>query len=192
VKETIKAIQTKLGVKADGIAGPVTWGAIHKAIVGAEKPLPTKWPRWDNRAELEAFYTPVKLVKIVPPYPLRIFIGGKWVTFKTLTCHAKVAASLSRILAAIKVHYGGDMAKIKADGMDVCEGVYVDRPVTGGKRKSMHAYGAAIDFNAEGNPLGSPKNKMPKAVIAIFKAEGWRWGGDYTGRKDPMHLEACS
>jgi hypothetical protein len=31
---------------------------------------------------------------------------------------------------------------------------------------------------------------MPADVVALFKAEGWRWGGDYHGRKDWMHFEA--
>ena len=29
-------------------------------------------------------------------------------------------------------------------------------------------------------------------MIAAFKAEGARWGGDYKGRTDPMHFEFCA
>jgi hypothetical protein len=185
-------VQDALGVPVDGNAGPITWAAIHRAVVGEEKEQPTKneWPRWANEAEVRSFFTPLKLVQIVPPYALRIKLSSGWKPLRTLTVHAKVAGSLSRILMEIKAHYQGDAAKIRAAGMDSCGGVYVDRPVTGGKRKSMHAYGAAIDLGVERNQLYT-KGDMPKAVVNIFKDEGARWGGDYTGRKDPMHFEFC-
>jgi hypothetical protein len=32
---------------------------------------------------------------------------------------------------------------------------------------------------------------MPAWVVAAFKRQGARWGGDYRGRKDPMHFEFC-
>jgi hypothetical protein len=34
INKIIEAVQAKLGVDVDGRAGPETWGAIHKAIVG--------------------------------------------------------------------------------------------------------------------------------------------------------------
>jgi hypothetical protein len=190
--EQIMDVQDALGVPVDGDAGPVTWSAIHARIIGEPKEEPTPaWPRWANEAEVRKFFTPLKLVQITPPYALRIKLeNGTWKPLKTLTCHAKVAGSLMRILMAIKANYNGDAAKIRAAGMDSCGGVYVDRPVIGGKRKSMHGYGGAIDLGVERNQLYT-KGDMPPAVIAIFKDEGWRWGGDYKSRKDPMHFEAC-
>ena len=32
--------------------------------------------------------------------------------------------------------------------------------------------------------------RMPADAVALCKAEGWRWGGNYHGRKDWMHFEA--
>lgn len=47
---TIKAVQAKLGLTADGVAGPLTWAAISKSI-GAE-PLPQTEPSdLDTRTE---------------------------------------------------------------------------------------------------------------------------------------------
>lgn len=194
------------GIEIDGDYGPKTAARVKVLRAAAkkspdgiwftdepdepEKPTGKLWPRWANESELRAFYTPITIVTITPPYPLRIKLDSGWKPLKTLRCHAKVAGSISRILMEIKSHYNGDLAAIRKAGMDSCGGMYVDRPVTGGKRKSMHAYGAAIDLGVERNQLGT-KGDMPKAVIAIFKDEGWRWGGDYTGRKDPMHFEAC-
>jgi hypothetical protein len=33
------------------------------------------------------------------------------------------------------------------------------------------------------------KTTLGNIVVATFKAHGARWGGDYKGRKDPMHFE---
>lgn len=49
--ETIRAVQEKLGVTVDGEAGPETWDAIHRSIVGEEAPtdsrvLLSSGPEW--------------------------------------------------------------------------------------------------------------------------------------------------
>lgn len=68
---------------------------------------------------------------------------------------------------------------------------------------SLHAFGAALDIDAKFNPQilrckkddprralwrASP-NRIPDEVIAIFKAEGWIWGGDFRNSFDPMHFQ---
>lgn len=57
---------------------------------------------------------------------------------------------------------------------------------------SNHAFAIAIDLSPAKNPLGSSRGKMPKLAIDAFKRQGARWGGDYRGRKDPMHFEFVS
>lgn len=73
---------------------------------------------------------------------------------------------------------------------------YAERPIRGGTTLSNHASGTAVDLNATKHPLGT-------APAANFTADqrarirriltdcrgAIRWGGDYTGRKDGMHLE---
>lgn len=200
----ITAVQIKLGLTADGIAGPQTWAAILQAVGASTAPSPlppmsapfvaSKWPseaaaasfygrsdgseRWENE----------NLVEITPPYAMNMD-GTK---IRLIKCHRRVAESLLRILHAIKDHFRGAPEAIRAAGMDRYDGCYNFRNVRGAGHLSMHAYGAAIDFDAAENPLGATHGKMQPAVVAIFKAEGWRWGGDYTGRKDPMHYEACT
>jgi len=74
---------------------------------------------------------------------------------------------------------------------------YAERPIRGTTDVlSNHASGTAIDLNATRWPLGSaPSVNLTPAQIAevraIVAATGGvvRWGGDYTGRKDPMHFE---
>jgi hypothetical protein len=74
---------------------------------------------------------------------------------------------------------------------------YADRTVRGSATDlSNHASGTAIDLNAPQHPLGTaPTANFTAAKIdAIHRivaayAPCLRWGGDYTGRKDGMHLE---
>jgi hypothetical protein len=73
---------------------------------------------------------------------------------------------------------------------------YAERPVRGSTAISNHASGTAIDLNATRWPLGSmpSKNLNPDQIATvqrIVKATNGavRWGGNYTGRKDPMHFE---
>lgn len=70
------------------------------------------------------------------------------------------------------------------------------RAVRGYSEYSRHAYGLAIDLNATEHPLGigAEKNFTPQQIATIRRRlkmyEGCiRWGGDYSGRKDPMHFE---
>lgn len=72
-------------------------------------------------------------------------------------------------------------------------GGYVDRDIRGRPGvKSQHAYGRAIDINAESNPMrddGKLVTDMPSWVPQIAKQYGLTWGGDWHSRKDPMHFE---
>jgi uncharacterized protein YcbK (DUF882 family) len=60
-------------------------------------------------------------------------------------------------------------------------------------KKSYHTYGAAIDINWADNPWsgdGSAKDHdIPKAIIDIFKKNGFTWGGNWVSVKDYMHFE---
>lgn len=73
---------------------------------------------------------------------------------------------------------------------------YAERPIRGGVELSNHASGTAIDVNATKWPLGvEPSSYLTDDQIRRVRErlklyEGTiRWGGDYTGRKDPMHFE---
>jgi hypothetical protein len=83
-----------------------------------------------------------------------------------------------------------------AVGADPDDWGYAERPVRGSSDVSNHASGTAIDLNAARWPLGSAPSvnlsaRQIAAVREIVAATGGaiRWGGDYAGRKDPMHFE---
>lgn len=155
----------------------------------------TKWPH-DDPKSLAAFYgDPAKgepgkqLVPVVPPF--KMYYGGKLV--KSISFHKKAAPSLLRVLNAIWEHCGKDQAVVDKFRISNYSGAYNHRLIRGSaSRWSNHAYGAAIDFDAEHNGFGAGKGTMPQFVVDAFKAEGALWGGDYKGRTDPMHFEFCS
>ncbi len=55
---------------------------------------------------------------------------------------------------------------------------------------SAHAYGLALDINSETNPLGAKRGGFfdQPAVVKCFMDQGFSWGGNFHGRKDPMHF----
>lgn len=196
--EIIKRVQRRVGVKDDGNPKIVTWTAIAEALeVGIEAgSSPSLGGKWPKESEAASFYgasdgssawESANLVTFEAPYAL--FMDGQLV--RRIRCHRKVENSLFKILLAIQRAY--PTAELRAEvGIDQYDGCYNFRNVRQGNHLSMHAYGAAIDFDAAHNPLGATQGRMPAKVVEIFKAEGWRWGGEYSGRKDLMHFEACS
>jgi len=112
-----------------------------------------------------------------------------------------------RSMRLVSDFHGSDFRSIEADNTSA----FNCRPVTGGRRWSRHAYGKAIDINPIENPYISRKGHIAhkkslpykkrnhhrsKAVICkndtvvkLFKAKGWRWGGDWKSIKDYQHFD---
>lgn len=75
------------------------------------------------------------------------------------------------------------------------------RLVGGSTEVSDHAFGSAIDINPYINPWMKGGTTNPRydvnrpgtwtaesPVVKIFKAEGWKWGGDWKNSKDWQHF----
>lgn len=166
------------------------------------------WPK-DNRADLDTFYgrhvlgtnaQPTSawlnehLKNFAAPYPLTL----SWdlsVQVKKLYCHKLVGDSLVRIFEQILQHYGS-FEEVKRARMHLYGGCYNFRLIKNSNRLSTHAWGASIDLDPGKNPLGvkydESKGMMPKPVIKIFEAEGWKWGGRFQSRPDCMHFQAAT
>jgi len=108
--------------------------------------------------------------------------------------------------------YGGsDAASMAANNTSA----FNCRPVAGTTTLSAHASGLAVDINPVQNPwvkgdevdpeAGRPFDRAAKrqaalnrgqpgiilgggAVVAAFKQNGWKWGGDWTSEKDYQHF----
>lgn len=82
------------------------------------------------------------------------------------------------------------------DGVLDCWG-YAERTIRGSATElSNHASGTALDFRARAHPLGTdPRANFTAGQIAAIRRivadsrGALRWGGDYSGRKDGMHIE---
>lgn len=111
-----------------------------------------------------------------------------------LRVHRLVAASLARILVQIWARAGESQKEIERLGLDRIGGGYCWRLTRGGHILSMHAFGAAVDFDPEHNAFGdtTPNLALPENrwVIEVFEAEGWVWGGRF-GKPDGMHFQAA-
>lgn len=68
------------------------------------------------------------------------------------------------------------------------DGCYNDRTVRGRNSTSLHAWAMAIDLNASLEKLGQVNTGWSGQFVAIMKAAGIYWGGDWISRKDPMHF----
>lgn len=164
----------------------------------------TRWPL-QNAAAMNAFYgnpdanrdgradpawSAANLVRLKPAYPMQWSWGGD---IASLTVHRKCADSLRVILENIARHYGSQTAIEKAR-MHLCGGVFNFRLKRGGSTLSIHSWGAAIDLDPVRNGLGRRHREgmgmMPLAVVEIFAAEGWIWGGRWS-RPDAMHFQAA-
>jgi hypothetical protein len=65
---------------------------------------------------------------------------------------------------------------------------YANRAIRGKNTPSNHSWGLAIDINAQDFPLGSSK-RLPQWIVDLFTDMHFEYGGDWSGRKDPMHFE---
>lgn len=191
---TIKAVQKKLGVTVDGIAGKNTWAAIAKALgvsttsATSANTLPTQAQVRKGTSIFGKAGVESNLVNIKPPYTL--YYCGTAV--KTIRVHKLIADRVEAALKEILAHYG--QAKIKELGLDQYSGSYNYRKTSTGSAMSMHAWGIALDFAAEKNTY---KMKKPQASLSKPECEMWwkiweKHGAVSLGRQcnyDWMHLQ---
>lgn len=150
------------------------------------------------------------IVRVKLPFPMRI----AWDTPTSVTSclmHKKAAVEFAAIMQDIynyarvlsKKQFGYDKSTafynektllvLKALGLDLFGGTYNFRLIRGSSTSvSTHGFGIAIDIDPSGNPLGYTKGRMPSWVVDLFKKRGWKWGGEYNGRKDFMHFQRCT
>jgi hypothetical protein len=147
-------------------------------------PTPNPWPASDEKSIREFFGPPGESQLVNAPV---IGLGIKYLgsPVKTIRCHAKVSASLRRVLLEIS---NGPHADILAK----YDGCFNLRPMRGGTSTSTHGWGIAIDFDAgrNGNRVHWPTQAtMPIGVMEAFCTEGWLAAGSAWGR-DAMHFQA--
>jgi hypothetical protein len=191
---------------ADGILGPITWREIRHALTPPDSlitVLPSDAPPPDGfEAIIATFGDPRPLLtngSLSPDNEIiwerQTLARGQFpfpLALKRDDPSAGVARSFQahRRLVSVFEAVFAEIARVGlADAIHSYHGIYAFRPIRGiNARLSLHAFGAAIDLNADTNPLGGDGDMNPD-VVAVFKHFGFRWGGDFAGRKDPMHFQ---
>ena len=128
------------------------------------------------------------VVRVKPPW--KMTYAGKPIV--SIAFHKKCAAALGAALQEIWEACGKDQAVIAKYGLDEYGGSFNYRLIRGSSALSNHSFAIALDIAPSGNALGVTKGTMPAFAVKAFKNQGFRWGGDYKGRKDWMHFEAVS
>jgi hypothetical protein len=161
-------------------------------------------PVWPLQAQCDAFYgnprgtgdnynhqwAAENLVSVGCPWP--ITSDGKQVPF--IVIHKRCADSLKQVLGGIWDAVGKDQGAIETLHYNRYSGSFNYRPMRLGSALSMHAYGVAIDWDAEENPFHSTKHLFQdnSLIVTKFKEQNWIWGGDWSaGSIDAMHFQAA-
>jgi len=175
-------------IVVDGFWGPVCQRAC-RAYLKSLMPKDNRWPKADQRSLMEFYGDPGdedNLVVLEFPYPM--FYGDKRV--EKTRVHKKCKASLERVLNKIRL-----LVEHHPEIMDEAEdygGVYNYRLKRGGSSYSLHAWGAAIDLDADDNSFRASwpmQADMPLEIMEAFASEGWVSGGAFWGY-DAMHFQA--
>jgi hypothetical protein len=130
-----------------------------------------------------AILSPIPVV-----FPGAVHLGSSQALAKQVYCHRLVRASLVDVFTELSDR---NLWRHVQD----FEGCYAYRAIRGSDEISFHSWGIALDLNSRRYPLGSlpdPTDPWVTQVVPVFRSHGWAWGGDYKGRKDPMHVEAVA
>lgn len=121
--------------------------------------------------------------RVILPYPLKI--GWSKGSVTRVSCHLKMEKIFTEVFREIA-------SKGLWGSLSTFDGIYNDRPMKTGSKKSTHAWGIAVDLNEATNAQGTP-GTMDKRIVAIFEGYGFVWGGRWVGsRCDPMHFQYAS
>jgi hypothetical protein len=124
-----------------------------------------------------------------------------WIEPDPAWIEANIAEASVPILGAVTCHrvmlpqLAGALAEIEEEGLATLirpedyAGCYAPRFIDRDPSLplSNHAFGLAIDLNADTNALGTQGDMDPR-IVEIFARWGFEWGG-YWDRPDPMHFE---
>ena len=153
--------------------------------------------RWPLQSQCDSFYgnpragavwQSANLVHVTCPWKMHI----EHTPVAAITIHRKCAESLAGVLDAIWTAVGKAQTEIVRLRYDLFDGSFNYRPMRGSQRLSMHAYGCAIDWDAEDNAFHSTRHlfRGDSLLVVKFREAGWVWGGEWSP-PDAMHVQAA-
>ena len=150
------------------------------AFYGNPGDTPEQWAAWEA----------ANLVEVPCPWPLIM----DNVSLTKIRIHKKCADSLTRVLNNIWDATGKSLSAIAALRYNRFSGSYNQRPIRGGTMRSMHGFGAAIDWDDQDNQQHALHHLFQdnSLLVVKFKEENWTWGGDWQSSSiDSMHVQAA-
>jgi D-alanyl-D-alanine carboxypeptidase len=169
------------------------------ALKAPSKGLPVLTKQvWPLQRDCDGFYGNPRLHGFIQTHLIEVPVPWKMVYETAAVTHILInkrcADSLKRVLAYIWAACDEDQAKIEAEHLNRFSGSYNYRPMRGGSALSMHAYGAAIDWDDEHNQFLSRKHffQADSLMVRAFEAEGWECGIRWTDSSvDSEHTQAA-
>lgn len=134
----------------------------------------------DHPAEWESLQLATRPLRYPLPYAYAP------VTISRVRAHRLVVEPLVELLAKA-FETGVEPSRIAFGG------TYAWRAKRGSTRLSTHTWGIAVDLDPGRNPQHQryePQHGIPMAVVDLFEAAGWTWGGRWSD-PDPMHFQAA-
>lgn len=155
----------------------------------------TDWPH-DDTASKNAFYgdfhspgwQALNLVHYIPPFQMYY---EKQPLSHGILVHKKIVPALDAVFQEIWDKCNRDQTAVDQTGASDFGGCFNIRNISGSNNWSNHSWAAAIDLSPGSNGFNM-KSTLSSIVVDAFKRQGALWGGDYKGRKDPMHFEFVS
>lgn len=170
IESLIRDVQAKLGVDVDGKAGPQTWHAIHRRIVGTAAA--------DQRKAAADALTNARSEKVISTLLPQVRPYARALYFK-----ARDNGIAINIISGLRTYAEQDA--LHAQGRSKPGNVVTDAPAG----YSNHNFGVAFDVGIfDGNQyLGeSPKYK---AVGVLGMELGLEWGGNWKTLVDQPHFQ---
>lgn len=129
----------------------------------------------------DALFEAKQIVMFPLPYPMLFGAGDGAAMVTRARCHRLAVGAFVSALETIK-----DLGLV--DEASEFGGILANRSIRGfAGHLSAHAWGLAIDLNESRLPLGSSKNQHP-GVVKAFCDNGFKYGGNFKSRRDPMHF----
>jgi peptidoglycan LD-endopeptidase CwlK len=160
---TIKSVQRAVGVEPDGVAGPLTWAAISRALLGPETDETPQEDKADPRSE--GFIA--TLNKAVQPLARQfiLLLNAKGIDAKIISGY--------RTYEEQSVLY----AKYKNGGAQAAPPGY-----------SNHNFGLAFDIGIFEDGKYLEASELYREAGQVGKDIGLIWGGDWSNSDEP-HFE---
>ncbi len=110
------------------------------------------------------------------------YVQDSKIPVKHIYCNKDIHGPLLRALESIHtLGLGGQLRTFN--------GCFNIRPVRNSSSFSLHSYGIAIDVAAKWNPMQMIlRTSFSPAFVKCFTQNNFYWGGNFKGRRDPMHF----